>query len=145
MPFDFHDKLTYLNAVIQAHCKKTHVSLIYYIHSQVKGGKDKKKMAEYEKLSASNNAFERNVKSISVKYGLQLERRTGGVAVVTPDELVDFTKAYEIQKAELKAESELLRSMGASSDTLERIEKEIVEWAQFHNEFYTHIQQYKET
>ena len=111
--------------------------------SRAKGKQTNEKMAEFQKLSAVNDALERNYNAIFSKYTRQLEGRPDSEAVVTPDELLAFTKAYELQKDELKKEIEMLTFMGASNSLIEPVEQDLLTWAQFHSEFYTYIQEYK--
>lgn len=139
-----YDKLKYLSFVVAEHCKKTHLTLVHYVLCGADGKKSKKELEEFKKLSFVNDEFERNYNSIIKKYGYQLEERTDGVAVVTPDELLAFTKAYEIQKAEIKKEIDLLTSLGVSKDRIKAVENDLLVWATFHKEFYEHIQQFKE-
>lgn len=143
MTTQFYDKLRFLSLTVHEHCKKNHSSLVYYVLIQAKNGKSKK-IAEFEKLSAENNDFEKHYDSIFKKYGYQLEQWTGGIAIVNANELLAFTKAYELKKEEIKKEHEQLRMLGASKETLALLDDELVEWAKFHSEFYEHIQKYQE-
>lgn len=144
MKTDFYDKLQYLFLVVQDQCKKNHISLVYYVLNRSKGKESKKFLDSFKKLSAVNDDFEKNYKSIFAKYRYQVEGRTGGEAVVNPDELLAFTKAYELQKAEIKKEIEMLSALGASNSLLEPLEQDLLTWAQFHMDFYEHIQIYQE-
>lgn len=145
MNADYYEKLRYLSLVVLDQCKKNHITLTFYVLSRAKGKQTKEKMADFHKLSAVNDALERNYNSIFSKYTRQFEGRPASEAVVTPDELLAFTKAYELQKEELKKEIEMLTFMGASKALIEPVEQDLVAWAQFHNEFYTYIQKYQET
>jgi hypothetical protein len=140
---DYYEKLRYLSLVVREQCKKNHITLVFYVLSRAKGKQTKEKMAEFQKLSAVNDALERNYNAIFSKYTRQLEGRPDSEAVVTPDELLAFTKAYELQKDELKKEIEMLTFMGASNSLIEPVEQDLLTWAQFHSEFYTYIQEYK--
>jgi len=135
-----YEKLNFLSLVVREHCKKTHFTLVHYVLS----GKTKKDLAEFKKLSLVNDQFELHYKSLVTKYGYQLEGRTAGVAVVTPDELLAFTKAYELQKAELKKEIEILISVGTSKEIIEPVENDLLVWATFHKDFYEQVQAFKE-
>jgi len=141
----FYEKLSFLSSVVQAHCKKTHFTLVHYVLEYSRDNKSKKQLEDFKKLSLVNNDFEFNYSSFVKKYGYQLEGRTGGVAIVTPDELLAFTKAYELQKDELKKEIAVLTGIGASKQVIEQVENDLVVWATFHKEFYEHIQIYKES
>lgn len=99
---DYYEKLRYLSLVVREQCKKNHITLVFYVLSRAKGKQTNEKMAEFQKLSAVNDALERNYNAIFSKYTRQLEGRPDSEAVVTPDELLAFTKAYELQKDELK-------------------------------------------
>lgn len=123
--------------------KKNHITLVFYVLSRAKGNQTNEKMAEFQKLSAVNDALERNYNAIFSKYTRQLEGRPDSEAVVTPDELLAFTKAYELQKEEIKKEIEMLTFLGASKSLIEPVEQDLVAWAKFHNEFYSYIQEYK--
>lgn len=140
---DYYEKLRYLSLVVREQCKKNHITLVFYVLSRAKGKQTNEKMAEFQKLSAVNDALERNYNAIFSKYTRQLEGRPDSEAVVTPDELLAFTKAYELQKDELKKEIEMLTFMGASNSLIEPVEQDLLTWAQFHSEFYTYIQKYK--
>lgn len=140
---DYYEKLRYLSLVVRDQCKKNHITLVFYVLSRAKGKQTNEKMAEFQKLSAVNDALERNYNAIFSKYTRQLEGRPDSEAVVTPDELLAFTKAYELQKDELKKEIEMLTFMGASNSLIEPVEQDLLTWAQFHSEFYTYIQKYK--
>lgn len=140
---DYYEKLRYLSLVVRDQCKKNHITLVFYVLSRAKGKQTKEKMDEFQKLSAVNDALERNYNAIFLKYTRQLEGRPDSEAVVTPDELLAFTKAYELQKEEIKKEIEMLTFLGASKSLIEPVEQDLVAWAQFHNEFYSYIQEYK--
>lgn len=140
---DYYEKLRYLSLVVREQCKKNHITLVFYVLSRAKGKQTNEKMAEFQKLSAVNDALERNYNAIFSKYTRQLEGRPDSEAVVTPDELLAFTKAYELQKEEIKKEIEMLTFLGASKSLIEPVEQDLVAWAQFHNEFYSYIQEYK--
>lgn len=140
---DFYEKLRYLSLVVRDQCKKNRITLTYYVLSRAKGNQYQKYLAEDKKLSAVNDAFEKNFNAIFSKYTRQLEGRPDSEAVVTPDELLAFTKGYELQKAELKKEIEMLEFMGASKSLIEPVEQDLAAWAQFHNDYYNYIQQYK--
>lgn len=140
---DYYEKLRYLSLVVREQCKKNHITLVFYVLSRAKGNQTNEKMAEFQKLSAVNDALERNYNAIFSKYTRQLEGRPDSEAVVTPDELLAFTKAYELQKEEIKKEIEMLTFLGASKSLIEPVEQDLVAWAKFHNEFYSYIQEYK--
>lgn len=142
MNTDFYEKLRYLSLVVGDHCKKTHISIVCYVLSKAKNKKSKK-MAEFDALFASNNLFEHNYNVIIKKYIYQLEGKTGDNCVFTSDELSAFTKAYELQKNEMKNEYDNLSSMGASKDTLQLIDDEIAEWTQFYSDFNEHAKNFK--
>lgn len=135
-----YEKLSFLSLIVREHCKKTHFTLVHYVLS----GKSKKDLAEFKKLSLVNDQFELHYKSLVTKYGYQLEGRTEGVAIVTPDELLAFTKAYELQKVELKKEIEMLTLLGAAKELIKPVESDLLVWATFHKEFYEQVQSFKE-
>lgn len=139
-----YEKLSYLSSVVKHHCKKTHFTLAHYVLNASRENKSKQYVKDFDKLSLVNEEFEFNYDSFVKKYGYQLEGRTGGIAVVTPAELLAFTKAYELQKEELKKEIVILTGLGASKKIIEKVENDLVIWATFHKEFYEHIQIFKE-
>lgn len=145
MTTNFYDKLQYLGFVVRDTCKKNHFTLVNYVLIRGKGEDKQSKhyFNQFKQLSNVNDTFEQNYKSIFSKYTKQLYPDAGQESVVTPDELLAFTKAYELQKAELKKEIDMLVLLGASKDIIEPIEKDLLEWAHFHSTFYEHIQVFK--
>lgn len=143
LPVDYYDKLRYLSLVVREQCKKNHITLVYYVLSRAKGDQDKAMLAEFKRLSSNNDEFEKNYNSIFSKYTRQLEGRPASEAVVTFEELLAFSSAYQLQKAELKKEIEMLAAMGASKELIEPIEEDLVTWTNFYNDFHAYIQEYK--